>query len=144
MGLKLTIFIHIICATIWTGGHLILSLAYLPKALKLNDFSIIESFESKYERIGMPALIILAITGIFMAAIYAPNLFLFDFSDHYTKHITIKLGLLLCTIGLAIHARFFLIPKKKLKPLSYHIIGVTILSVLFVFVGFSMRSGGIL
>ncbi|GGX17734.1 CopD family protein [Aquimarina muelleri] len=142
MGLKLIIFLHIIAATIWTGGHLILSLVYLPKALKLNDFSIIESFESKYERIGIPSLIILIITGIYITTVYAPRLF--DFNDHYTKHITIKLGLLLCTIALAIHARFFLIPKKKLKPLAYHIIIVTILSVFFVFVGFSARSGGLL
>ncbi|WP_438712631.1 CopD family protein [Aquimarina muelleri] len=142
MGLKLIIFLHIIAATIWTGGHLILSLVYLPKALKLNDFSIIESFESKYERIGIPSLIILIITGIYITTVYAPRLV--DFNDHYTKHITIKLGLLLCTIALAIHARFFLIPKKKLKPLAYHIIIVTILSVFFVFVGFSARSGGLL
>ncbi|WP_062061438.1 CopD family protein [Aquimarina longa] len=144
MGLKLIIFLHIIAATIWTGGHLILSLTYLPKALKHNDFSIIESFESKYERIGIPSLITLVITGIYITTVYTPDLFEFDFSDHYTKHIAIKLGLLLCTIALAIHARFFLIPKRKLKPLAYHIIAVTIISVLFVFVGFSARSGGLL
>lgn len=144
MGLKWIIFIHIISATIWTGGHLILSLAYLPKAIKHNDFGIIESFESKYESIGIPSLVILVITGIYITTVYAPGLLDFDFSDHYTKHITIKLGLLLCTIALAIHARFFLIPKRKLKPLAFHIIAVTIISVLFVFTGFSARSGGLL
>ncbi|MFC5048457.1 CopD family protein [Aquimarina hainanensis] len=141
--LKIVIFIHIISATIWTGGHLILALTFLPKALRNNDFKIIESFETRYERIGIPSLFILVITGIYMTTIYAPDLFTFDFENHFIKHILIKLGLLLCTICLALHARFVLIPKQKLKPLAYHIIAVTITSVLFVLVGFSLRSGGI-
>lgn len=144
MLLKSVIFLHIICATIWTGGHIILTLGFLPKALKKNDFSIIEQFESKFEPIGMSALVISVITGIYMATIYTTHFFAFDFSDHHNKHIYIKLILLLCTITLAIHARFFLIPKRDLKPLSYHIILVTLLSIAFVFVGFSTRAGGLL
>lgn len=144
MVLKLIIFLHIIAATIWTGGHLILSLSFLPKALKKNDFTIIEQFESKFERIGIPALLILVISGIYMAIVYAPEFFEFDFSDHYTKHIFIKLTLLIFTILLALHARLVLIPKRNLKPLSFHIILVTLLAVIFVFVGFSARSGGLL
>lgn len=144
MFLKLVIFTHIIAATIWTGGHLILSISFLPKALKKNDFTIIEQFEEKFERIGIPALLILVISGIYMAIVYTTGFFEFDFSDHYTRHITIKLVLLILTIILAMHARFVLIPKRNLKPLSYHIILVTLLAVVFVFVGFSTRSGGLL
>ena len=144
MLLKTIIFIHIICATIWTGGHLILTIGFLPKAFKKNDFSIIEQFESRFEPIGMSALVISVITGIYMATVYTTNFFSFDFSDHHNKHIYIKFILLLCTIALAIHARFVLIPKRDLKPLSYHILLVTILAVAFVFVGFSARSGGLL
>ena len=144
MLLKSVIFLHIICATIWTGGHIILTLSFLPKALNKNDFSIIEQFESKFEPIGMSALVISVITGIYMATIYTTHFFAFDFSDHHNKHIYIKFILLICTIILAIHARFFLIPKRDLKPLSYHIILVTLLSIAFVFVGFSTRAGGLL
>ena len=121
-----------------------MSIGYLPKALKKNDFELISSFEKKYEPIGIPSLFILIATGIYMATYYAPNFFEFDFTDHYIKHIAIKFLLLLCTIGLAIHARFFLIPKKRLRPLAFHIILVTTIAVLFVFVGFSVRSGGLL
>jgi putative copper export protein len=141
--LKTVIFIHILCACIWTGGHLVLSLAVLPKALKKKDFDIIHNFETHYERVGIPALIGLLISGVFMATQYAPSFFDFDIQDHYTRHILIKFVLLLCTIALAIHARFFLIPHKRLVPLAYHIIGVTIISVLFTLVGFSVRAGGI-
>ncbi|MEZ4809007.1 MAG: CopD family protein [Allomuricauda sp.] len=141
---KVIIFIHLLAAMIWTGGHLILALGFLPSALKKNDFSIIAQFEERYEKIGIPSLLILVVTGIYMAAVYAPSFFDWDLGDHYTRHIALKLLLLLITVGLAIHARFFLIPKKKLRPLAWHIIGVTITAVLFVLVGFSARSGGIL
>lgn len=145
MILKLVVFIHILAATIWTGGHLILTLTFLPKALRKNDFNIIESFESKYEKIGIPALLTLVISGVYMAIQYAEEGFLsFDFSNHFNKHIYLKLILLLCTVILAVHARFFLIPKRALKPLALHIISVTIISVLFVLIGFSARSGGLL
>jgi putative copper export protein len=144
MVLKSIIFIHIIAATIWTGGHLVLSLGFLPKALKQKDFGIIQAFESRFEPIGLPALLILVLTGIYMTTIYAPDFFLLDWQDHYTRHLLLKYSSLLMTIGLAIHARFFLIPKKALRPLAFHIIAVTLLSVVFVLLGFSARSGGIL
>lgn len=144
MLLKLIIFIHIITATIWAGGHLVLTLGFLPKAIKKNDISIVEQFESKYERIGIPSLLILVITGVYMTAVYTSNFFDFDFSIHHNRHVYYKFILLFLTIILAIHARFVLIPQKKLKPLAYHIVLVTTISVLFVFVGFSVRSGGLL
>lgn len=141
---KIVILVHLLAAMIWTGGHLILSIGFLPAALKNNDFSVISSFEERYEKIGIPSLLVLVITGIYMATVYTPTLFKLEMQDHYTRHIIFKLILLILTIGLATHARFFLNPKKKLRPLAWHILSVTIIAVLFVFVGFSARSGGIL
>jgi putative copper export protein len=144
MVLKSIVFIHILAATIWTGGHLVLALGFLPRALKRRDFGIIEAFESRFEPIGLPALLILVLTGIYMTTQYAPDFFLLDWQDHYTRHLLMKYGTLLLTLGLAVHARFFLLPKKALRPLAMHIIAVTVLAVLFVLLGFSARSGGIL
>ncbi|MFC3880557.1 CopD family protein [Algoriphagus namhaensis] len=144
MILKILVLLHILAATIWTGGHLILSLGFLPAALRQNDIRIVRQFESRYEGIGIPALIVLLATGIYFIRVYAPDIFLFDLSDHYTRHLLIKLLLLAATVTLAIHARLVLIPKEKLRPLAYHIVAVTILSVLFVVVGYSARGGGLL
>ena len=47
---------HLLAATIWVGGHLILSIGLLPKALKERDPEIITNFEKSYEKIGLPAL----------------------------------------------------------------------------------------
>ena len=58
------LILHILAATIWAGGHLVLASAVLPRALKERDVDAILSFESKYERIGMPALLIQIATGL--------------------------------------------------------------------------------
>ena len=64
------LILHLVAATIWVGGHLVLAIGYLPKALKHNDFSYIGNFEKTYEPIGMPSLLVLVITGILMAYDY--------------------------------------------------------------------------
>lgn len=142
MTYPILIFIHITAASIWVGGHLILAVRILPKALKKNDFNVIENFEKAYEPIGIPALVILLLTGFWLAFIRIPTFTdWFIFQEHFSKHIMLKLLLLIITLGLAIHARFFLIPKKKLKPLAIHIVLVTLVAIAFVLVGVSLRTG---
>lgn len=136
------VFIHIIAASIWAGGHLILAIRILPKALKKNDFSIIQNFEKSYEPIGIPAFLILFVTGFWLIFIRIPNFSdWFSFHEHLPKHLLIKCILLIITLVLAVQARFFLIPNKKLKPLAVHIILVTLVAVLFVLTGVSLRTG---
>ena len=79
---KIVILVHLLAAMIWTGGHLILSIGFLPAALKNNDFSVISSFEERYEKIGIPSLLVLVITGIYMATVYTPTLFKLEMQDH--------------------------------------------------------------
>ena len=70
-----------------------------------------------------------------------------DFDSYLSTYIGFKLLLLLGTIALAIHARFFIIPnltKETLNSLAYHIVGVTTLAVLFVILGAGIRLGGFL
>jgi putative copper export protein len=144
---NLSITLHVLAATIWAGGHLILAIGFLPKALKDKDPEVIKFFESRYERIGLPALLLLVITGLFQAFRMMPNFFdWFSFSYFIPVNVTIKLLLLLITLGLAIHAKTRVIPKlskDNLKPLAYHIISITIVGILMVIVGVSFRYGGI-
>ncbi len=145
MGYSLLLFLHILFATIWVGGHLILSMGILPKSIKTKDVSIIINFESIYEKIGIPSLIGQIFTGIILFVIRVENysvLFLWD--DFMGRHFILKILLLLLTLGLAIHARLRIIPnlsKENLKILAIHIIAVSIVGVLFVLVGLSIRLG---
>jgi hypothetical protein len=140
--MKWLILFHVLGAAVWAGGHLILSIGFLPKALKYKDLSIIDNFEKHYERVGIPALLIQIITGVWMALIYVP---FNEWGSLATKHhlyLWVKFGLLLATIGFAIHARLFIIPKltiEKLPSLAFHIVMATMLAVMFVITGLSFR-----
>jgi len=58
------LLLHILSATIWTGGHIVLSVAILPKVLREHSLGMLLDFESAYEKIGMSALIVQVITGL--------------------------------------------------------------------------------
>jgi len=141
----LILFLHILSATIWTGGHLVLSLVVLPKALKQKSVTELVDFESGYERVGIPALITQVITGLWLAYRLVPEARRWLAFDHpLTRLIGFKLLLLTITVGFALDARLRLIPRlstEKLTALAWHIIPVTVVSVLFVLVGASFRTG---
>jgi len=141
----LLLFFHLLFATIWVGGHLVLSMGILPQAIKTKDVSIIINFESIYEKIGIPSLIGQILTGIILFLIRVENYsVLFNWHDFIGRHFILKILLLFITLGLAIHARLRIIPKlnkENLNILAIHIIAVSIVGVLFVLVGISIRLG---
>jgi putative copper export protein len=143
---KYIILLHILGATIWTGGHLILSFVILPKALKNKSVEIIQNFESPFEKIGIPALILQVVTGLYLAHNMLPDFSIwFSFIPGVPTYVGYKLILLLLTVVFAADARLRIIPRlneKNLTVLAWHIIPVTIISVLFIVVGVSFRTGG--
>lgn len=138
------LFTHILAASLWTGGHLVLALGILPEALRNRDVGLIEQFERRYEPLGLPALGIQIISGIWLANLRQPDWSRwFSFSDPSSTLIAVKLILLVLTVMLAVHARLRLIPSLSpttLPQLALHIAGVTVLSVLFVLVGVGFRT----
>ncbi|QPK64098.1 CopD family protein [Methylomonas sp. LL1] len=134
---------HILAATVWTGGHLVLAFTVLPRALAAQDPKILLDFEAGFERIGMPALFVQVVSGLWMAHLLEP-----DFSSWITmnslqgKLIALKLTLLIVTILTALDARFRVIPNlsaSTLPAMAHRVILVTIASVGFVLVGVSFR-----
>ncbi|MFG0874818.1 CopD family protein [Aeromonas media] len=137
--------LHILAATIWTGGHIVLSVVVLPKVLRERSPARLLEFESVYEKIGMPALIIQVITGLFLAYRMLPDVSQWlDFSNPIAHPILLKLSLLTLTLCFAMSARFRVIPhlsEKNLTTMAWHIIPVTTISILFVITGVSFRTG---
>jgi len=134
------VLFHVLAASVWVGGHLILSLTVLPQALKTKDIKAITQFESFFEKIGIPALFIQVLTGLLL--IHSRLVFPFIWHDRSNLLFLMKLGLLLVTVLFALHARLKLIPnlnKKTLPVLGLHIVAVTIVGILFVVVGLSFR-----
>lgn len=141
---SILLLLHILSATVWTGGHLVLALTVLPRVLREKSPAELLKFESAYEKIGLPALLIQALTGLWLAYRLVPDLGRWFLFDTLASHlIGTKLLLLALTVAFAIDARFRVIPRlseKNLTSLAWHIIPVTILSVLFVVVGVSFRT----
>ena len=144
---KIIVLIHVLFATIWVGGHLILSLGFLPRALRQKDPAIIQQFESKYEPIGLPALVIQVLTGLWLGIFYdSQPLGWFTFRGSLAIHLSLKVILVILTLLLAIHARFRIIPKLKpenLGALAFHVIAVTVIGVLLLILGVSISTGGL-
>jgi putative copper export protein len=142
------LLLHVLAATIWTGGHLVLAITILPRVLREKSPTDLLRFESGYEKVGVPALVIQVITGLLLAHNLMPDIAMwFSFDNPISRLILLKLGLLLATILFAIDARLRIIPnltEENLLPLAYHIIPVTVISVLFVIVGVSFRTSGLL
>ena len=137
---------HILAATLWTGGHLLLALGFLPVSLRERNVALIKQFEQRFEPVGLPALAIQIITGLWLANAMQPDWSRWiGFQDPADSLIFTKLLLLLATVTLAVHARLKLIPHLRpatLPMLAWHIVGVTLLSVLFVIAGVGLRTRG--
>ena len=144
---QLLLIIHLLAACLWVGGHLLLCLRYLPKALKEKNPDMIRDFEKHFEPLGIPALAVSIVTGIMMAYDYNVTLSnWFSFSNSIEKIISIKLSLLVLTLLLAVHARVFIIPKLNVKSLpfmAFHIILITLVGISMLIFGSLVRIGGI-
>ena len=147
MSHHLLLVLHLIGATIWVGGHLILAIGILPEVLNKKDPQILLNFEKKYEKIGMPALLVMVITGIWMSVQFGIDFSQwFRFANPLETVVSLKLLLLFTTILFALSANIFVLPKlspKNLNLMAFHIISVTTIGVLMLILGSFVRYGGI-
>ena len=141
------LFIHLVAASIWVGGHLVLAIGLLPRALSKRDPEVVLGFERVYERIGLPAMAVQVVTGLWLAWRMEPDLAAWaKWDDPLALTICLKLACLAATTGLAAHARFFVIPRlddARLPLLGAHIVAVTALALAFVWLGIAFRYGGV-
>ena len=144
---QILLIVHLIAATIWVGGHLILAIGFLPKAIKNKDINEIKVFKDKFESVGMPALLILILTGILMSYDYNVTFSKwFSFSNGIESIVSIKIILVLITFCLAIFAQFYIFPKltqKNFHRVTLLIIGITLIAVIMLVLGSLVRIGGI-
>ena len=141
------LIIHILAATLWVGGHLLLLLRYVPKAIKSKSLEELSAFRKNFEPVGMPSLFILIITGILMA--YDYNITFekwFLFENSIEKIVSIKLILLFISLTLAFITLKFVLPSiNKFSPfiLYFIIFLVTTIAVTMLILGSLVRIGGL-
>ncbi|WP_411868908.1 CopD family protein [Vulcanococcus limneticus] len=141
------VIVHALAATVWTGGHLVLDLGVLPRARRAQSAAQIRAFEEVFEPLGLTALGIQVLTGLWMGWIYLPGFEgLFSPENPIGMLVGVKLLLLTGTAALAVHARLRLIPQltdDTLSGLAWHIRAITALAIAFVVVGALIRLGGL-
>jgi len=141
------LFLHLLGAGVWTGGHLLLALRVLPGALRSRDPEPVRRFEALFEPIGLPALLIQIATGLALGYRLLPGWAAWlELGSPLARNLALKLLLLFLTLALAVHARLRLIPRldaERLPALAVHIAAVTGLALLFMLVGLGFRTGGL-
>lgn len=144
--MRVVLLFHLIGACIWVGGHLVLLFAVLPPAMRNRDPGAILAFEHRYERFGIPALLIQVVTGLWLADRYVPGVLdAFRFQNPVQTWVAMKLLLLAATVITGLHARLRLIPRlgpERLPMLAAHIVVINLLGLGFVAVGVWLRTGG--
>jgi len=144
----LLVIVHALAATVWTGGHLVLDLGVLPRALRAQSAAQVRAFEEIFEPLGLTALAIQVLTGLWMGWIYLPGFqWLFSPANPIGMLVGVKLLLLAGTAALALHARLRLIinlTDANLSGLALHIRSITTLAIAFVVVVALIRLGGLL
>jgi putative copper export protein len=137
--------LHVLGASVWVGGHLVLAIAVLPDAWRRRDLAFLQAFEARFEKVGIPALLIQVVTGVWLAYRLAPDAMAWvTFANPVAARVGIKLLCLLATVVLAVHARLRLIPKLTpdgIPLLALHIWGVTVVSIVFAVVGAMIPRG---
>ena len=142
---KYVLVTHILAATVWTGGHLVLALGFLPRILRERSVTELTAFESSYEKWGMSALVIQVVTGLWLAHFRLPTLSAWFAGDSFVARlIMLKLALLGLTLAVAMDARLRIIPNlsaETLPAMALRVRLITLLGVAFVVVGTTFRTG---
>lgn len=148
MSHHLLLILHLIAASIWVGGHIYLIICLFPGILKRKDTATLLAFEKRYEPLGLASLLLLVITGFWMAFDYGITLSdLFQFSTSIERVVSTKLLLLLATIGFALSAQLRVFPSlkkspKKLTEMAIHATAVSLLGIALLVLGSFVRYGG--
>lgn len=125
-----------------------LALAVLPRVPRERSVQRLRDFESAYERLGLPAMVVQVATGGWLAQTGLPTAADWHNIDSpVTVLVWIKLALLAATVVTAAHARLVIIPRlteATLPAMARRIVFVTVLSVAFVVAGVGLRFGSIL
>ena len=144
--MRTALILHLLGASIWVGGHLTLLFAVLPGVLRNRDVGMLRSFEQRYERIGLPALLVQLITGLWLAHQHVPGIIqAFSFPGRGHAWGAVKLLLMAATVVTGAHARLFIIPRlsaERLTALAVHIVVINILGLAMLLIGAVIRTGG--
>ena len=142
---RYVLLLHILAASVWVGGHLFLALRLLPEIVRTRSAALLLDFERRYEPLGMTALAVQVVSGLWLAARLVPPSMWLRTDIPASRMLMLKFGALALTILFALDARFRVLPKiddQRVTSMVPHISAVTLLGIVFVVAGVGIRTGG--
>jgi putative copper export protein len=137
--------LHVLAASVWVGGHIVLVAAVLPGALRHGDPQRVREFEQGYGRVGLAALALLVASGFWLASqVVTDWSAILSSPSPEGRLVAVKIGLLIATAIVAAHGHRRVLPKLAaghLRPFAVHAWLATALAVLMLVVGVALRFG---
>lgn len=148
MAYQLLVIFHLLGASVWIGGHVVVVSVVIPAALRERAVARIVEFEHAFGKLGLGTLVIQTVTGLWLATYRIGHLNqLFSAPNPASFLVLAKIGLLLTNLGLAAHASRRILPRlspETLKTFAIHAWIVTVISVLMLIIGVAIRTGGLM
>jgi putative copper export protein len=138
--------LHALSAAIWVGGYLLLLLGYVPEALRTRDPRALLDCHERLQRTALPALLVLILTGLWLASDWLPETVLwFDSSLPIAAVIEAKLGLVALLLVLLIYLRMRVLTTltpDRIRRLALVLALIALVVVTSSAIGPSFRYGG--
>jgi hypothetical protein len=144
---KLLVILHILGAATLVGTNLVLMLSVIPKAKKAGDINIIKGYLTGVGQMGVHALAVQLITGLWLAApMFKGISAAFQMKDVFMTHVAAKIVIMVVITVLVIVMRRKIAPKLSMETLGGFTATVGIITVLGIFMvalGVGLRTGGL-
>ena len=146
MSHQILLILHLLAATAWLGGHLVLVLGYLPEAIRSRDPRALLDNYQRLNRVALPALVVVIVTGLWLALNWMPDVGLwFDTSLPIAVVILAKLALLMLTLLLVAYLRLRVLTTltpSRIPRLGLVFTLLALLATVAAAIGSSFRYGG--
>lgn len=146
---SLLLLAHVLGASVWFGGLMVLSFSVLPKAKRAQDPAGIATFMRHFLRLGYPALVLQILTGPMMATRLVKDMGLwFAWENGTQDHIGSKLIMFPIIAIIAIQMQRKVLPRLEagegaaIKSAAKYGHTLTFLSFLMLLMGISLHTYG--
>jgi putative copper export protein len=146
---SILLFFHLLGASIWFGGHVVLSFVVLPRARRREDPQALLSMLQGYWGLGLAALAVQAMTGPMLALRWVPRMSdWFRWQNSTQDHIASKVILLPVLLILTLLVRRKLWPRlaagetAAFKSAAKWLHTLTFISFLMLLTGLSLHTFG--
>ncbi len=144
---KLLVILHILGAATLVGTNIVLLLSVIPKAKKAGDVKIIRDFLGGVGQMGVHALAVQLITGLWLATpMFKGISAAFQMKDVFMTHVVAKVVVFVVITALVVVMRRKIAPKLSMETLGSFTATVAIITILGIFLvalGVGLRTGGL-